>query len=76
MSNKKKIVILYSGGLDSFIMKKLAEAKYPDLDLTLVHFDIGQAYSEKEDNAIKNSGFEDEKDKYWFFDCIIYFDYI
>ena len=27
MSNKKKIVILYSGGLDSFIMKKLAEAK-------------------------------------------------
>lgn len=60
MSNKKKIVILYSGGLDSFIMKKLAEAKYPDLDLTLVHFDIGQAYSEKEDNAIKNSGFDVE----------------
>lgn len=53
---KKKVVILYSGGLDSFIMKKLAEAKYPNLDLTLAHFDIGQAYSEKEDRAIKQSG--------------------
>jgi 7-cyano-7-deazaguanine synthase in queuosine biosynthesis len=58
MAEKKKVVILYSGGLDSFIMKKLAEAKYPDLELILAHFNIGQAYSEKEDNAIRNSGFD------------------
>lgn len=56
--NTKKVVILYSGGLDSFIMKKLAEAKYPSLELILAHFDIGQAYSNKESNAIKNSGFD------------------
>ena len=59
-ADKKKVVILYSGGLDSFIMKKLAEAKFPHLDLKLVHFDIGQDYSEKEMNAIKNSGFDVE----------------
>lgn len=56
--DKKKVVILYSGGLDSFIMKKLAEAKYPNLELTLAHFDIGQGYSEKEMNAIQNSGYD------------------
>jgi 7-cyano-7-deazaguanine synthase in queuosine biosynthesis len=58
MSDKKEIVILYSGGLDSFIMKKLAESK--GYDVKLIHFDIGQGYSEKEDSAIKNSGFDVE----------------
>ena len=56
--NSKKIVILYSGGLDSFIMKKLAENKYPNDEIKLVHFNIGQAYSEKEDKAISDSGYE------------------
>lgn len=58
MSDKQKIVILYSGGLDSFIMKKLAESK--GYETTLVHFDIGQGYSEKEMNAIHNSGYDVE----------------
>ena len=54
----KKIVILYSGGLDSFIMKKLAESK--GYETTLVHFDIGQGYSKKEMDAIHNSGYDVE----------------
>ena len=48
----KKIVILYSGGLDSFIMAKLAESK--GYDVKLVHYDIGQEYNKKEDDAIHN----------------------
>jgi len=52
----KKIVILYSGGLDSFIMKKLADSL--GYETTLVHYDIGQEYSEKEMNAIKYSKFD------------------
>ena len=54
----KKITILYSGGLDSFIMKKLAETM--GNEVKLVHYDIGQPYSEKEMNAIQNSGFDVE----------------
>lgn len=54
------IVILYSGGLDSFIMKKLAEVMHPNVEPKLVHFDIGQEYSEKEMLAIKNSGYDVE----------------
>jgi len=54
----KKIVILYSGGLDSFIMKKLAESK--GYETKLVHFDIGQGYSKKEMDAIHNSGYDVE----------------
>ena len=51
----KKITILYSGGLDSFIMAKLAQDKYPDVELNLVHYDIGQPYNEKEMKAIQAS---------------------
>jgi|GEM_PF-6346610 len=50
----KKIVILYSGGLDSFIMKELAKSK--GYEVKLLHYDIGQGYSEKELKAIKDSG--------------------
>jgi len=56
--DKKKITILYSGGLDSFIMKKLAESN--GYETKLIHFDIGQGYSKKEDDAIKNSGYDVE----------------
>ena len=49
----KKVVILYSGGLDSFVMLKLARSK--GIEPILVHYDIGQEYSEKELNAIKYS---------------------
>jgi 7-cyano-7-deazaguanine synthase len=48
----KKVVILYSGGLDSFVMWKIAEKE--GYDYKLVHFDIGQPYNEKEMNAIQN----------------------
>ena len=58
MSKNKSITILYSGGLDSFIMKKLAESK--GYDVKLMHFDIGQGYSKKEMDAIKNSGYDVE----------------
>ncbi len=54
-AKEMKVVILYSGGLDSFIMKKYADSK--GYDVTLVHYDIGQPYSKKEDEAIKNSGY-------------------
>lgn len=54
----KKITILYSGGLDSFIMVKLAKSL--GYDYNLVHFDIGQEYNEKELKAIKDSGFDVE----------------
>jgi len=53
-----KITILYSGGLDSFIMKKLAESK--GYETELIHFDIGQGYSKKEMDAISNSGYDVE----------------
>ena len=49
----KKVVILYSGGLDSRIMLHLAESM--DLDVKLVHYDIGQPYNEKELQAIKKA---------------------
>ena len=54
----KKITILYSGGLDSFIMKKLAESQ--GFETNLIHFDIGQGYSQKETDAINNSGYDVE----------------
>ena len=50
----KKVVILYSGGLDSFTMWKIAEKE--GYDYTLVHFDIGQPYNKKELEAIKKLG--------------------
>lgn len=37
----KSIVILYSSGLDSFIMKKLAEKTYPDADIKCIYFKHG-----------------------------------
>ena len=49
----KKVVILYSGGLDSRIMLHLAESM--GLDVKLVHYDIGQPYNKKETEAIKKS---------------------
>lgn len=51
-SNSKKVVILYSGGLDSFVMWKLAEKE--GYDYKLVHFDIGQPYNKKELDAINS----------------------
>lgn len=54
----KKITILYSGGLDSFIMVKLAQSL--SYDYNLVHFDIGQEYNNKEAKAIDDSGFDVE----------------
>lgn len=42
------IVILYSGGLDSLIMRRYAEVMHPSAKITLVYFDIGHGYNYKE----------------------------
>lgn len=39
---KKKIVILYSGGLDSLLMRRLAEKENPDAEVILLFFNYGQ----------------------------------
>lgn len=44
----KKIVILYSGGLDSLIMEHFAKINYPNAEVLKVYFDIGQEYNWKE----------------------------
>lgn len=43
-----KILILYSGGLDSLILEKWAKVHHPDAEITLLYFDIGQGYNYKE----------------------------
>lgn len=43
-----KITILFSGGLDSLIMKRFAEVNYPHAEVNCVWFDLGQDYVEKE----------------------------
>ena len=43
-----KILILYSGGLDSKIMELYAKINHPNDEIKKVWFDIGQEYSEKE----------------------------
>jgi len=43
-----KILILYSGGLDSKIMEFYAKKKYPDAEIKKVWYDIGQEYNYKE----------------------------
>lgn len=39
---------MYSGGLDSLIMRKLAQLEYPDYEVIYVYYDIGHDYSWKE----------------------------
>lgn len=43
-----KICILYSGGLDSLIMKRYAEVMFPDAEVQLLYYDIGHGYNYKE----------------------------
>lgn len=58
-----KILILYSGGLDSFIMKRLAEYEYRDAEIEYVWFDIGQEYNYKEQAALPD--FVDKRKVDW-----------
>ena len=51
-----KIVILNSGGLDSFIMSEMARKENPDADIVNVYFDIGHDYAYKEIEAIRKNG--------------------
>lgn len=44
----KKIVILYSGGLDSMMMKAYAKWKYPDAEVKYVFFQHGQESEKSE----------------------------
>lgn len=46
------ICILYSGGLDSLIMKRYADVNYPEANVRCLYFDIGQDYAQKEINAL------------------------
>lgn len=46
------ITILYSGGLDSFIMNHYAKVAYPSADVRCLWFDIGQPYNAKEEAAL------------------------
>jgi len=48
MNKAKKIVILYSGGLDSFLMYHYAKIKYPEAEVKCLFFAHGQA-AEKEE---------------------------
>ena len=48
----KRIVILYSGGLDSLCMAKWAEVHYPYDEVIKLWFDIGQPYREFEQQAL------------------------
>jgi 7-cyano-7-deazaguanine synthase in queuosine biosynthesis len=43
-----KIVILYSGGMDSMIMATYAQHMYPDAEIIKLYFDIGHSYNHKE----------------------------
>lgn len=43
-----KIGLLYSGGLDSFILFHYAKKHYPDAEIKCIYFDIGQEYAPKE----------------------------
>lgn len=47
-----RIVILYSGGLDSLIMAEYAKENYPHHEVIKVFFDIGQEYNWKERAAL------------------------
>lgn len=42
------ITILFSGGLDSAIMKRYAELKYPEATIDLLYVDLGHDYAYKE----------------------------
>ena len=53
MADSKQITIMYSGGLDSFAMEKLAQ--YKGYDYNKVWFDIGQAYNHKEEAVIDSA---------------------
>lgn len=62
---KKRIVILYSGGLDSKIMAEYAARTEPDAEVVKVYYDIGAEYCWKEMNALEGDVFVHHMD--WFY---------
>lgn len=48
----KHILILYSGGLDSLIMRHYAKVYHPTAKVTYVWYDIGQEYARKEEAVL------------------------
>lgn len=44
----KRIAVLYSGGLDSFIMYKMAKLQYPNAQIDAYYFDHGNPTAKKE----------------------------
>lgn len=53
--NNKKIVICFSGGLDSFLLYKLYTHQYSEYECKCIFYDIGQPYLDKEIQSIKKS---------------------
>lgn len=49
-----KILILYSGGLDSYIMYLYAKAKYPNATIKAIYYDMGHGYAAKEKETLAN----------------------
>lgn len=41
MGNNKKIIILYSGGLDSFVLYHWTKKKYPNCEIKCIYYDYG-----------------------------------
>lgn len=54
----KKVAVLVSGGLDSFVAYHTAVRDFGKDAVSAVHVNLGQPYAEKEDVAIKESGIE------------------
>ncbi len=50
-----RICILYSGGLDSAIMKRYAEVTYPNAEIDLLYVDLGHDYAYKEKAVLPNN---------------------
>ncbi len=47
-THRKKIVILYSGGMDSLVMARFAAFKEPEAEVVKLYIDLGHAYAFKE----------------------------
>ncbi len=54
------IVILFSGGMDSYIAYLYAKKKYSKMNIKLVYVDYGYPYAEAEKQTIINLGLENE----------------
>lgn len=52
LNKNKTILLLYSGGLDSYLLYKLWESEYPSHNLICLNYNLGQEYADKELHSI------------------------